>query len=822
MKRKTKLPELLSPAGSFECLIAAIEAGADAVYIGGKKFGARAFAKNFDIEEIKRAVRYAHLHGVRIYVTLNTLLFDREIPEALEYARELYRVGVDALIIADIGLITLIKRHLPDFELHGSTQMSIHNSLGADEAFALGLERVVLARELSGKNIADVTAKCKSEIEVFLHGALCVCHSGQCLFSSLVGGRSGNRGECAQPCRLPYGKDNQFPLSLTDLCLANHIRELCESGVASLKIEGRMKSPDYVFRVTSIYRRLLDEYREATEREMSELRAVFSRGGFTDKYFTARSHEAMTGTRGENDKSDTRALEGRTYEIKKTKVLAKARFILGKPSELTLWNEKKSVTVYGDMPTMAQTQPLTEDSLKERLSKMGQTMLSLLPENIELELDGGINLSPKSINALRREAAEGFEYAGRATKDLTYKKADLENKSRDKYQRARLEDESFINYQEDDLEDKGFINYQEVHLKDADLNKHQEAHPACTNRQESAPKDDAELERTNVSHKSGEDAACQEDIITAPSPKTTALFLDPVSYLEAEKSCCLSEIDIAFLPLMSTSDFGKAKGVYLPPVIMENEIPLIREKLQNLKNTRIMYALVGNLGHFAIAKEFELIPFGDFRLNITNTYTRDTYRNIGAKNAILSAELTVPQARDIGGFTIQMGRIPLMITERCFIRDNFGCGSCGNAALEDRMGECFPLLREFDHRNLIFNSRPTYMGDKRAELRAAHLTKAHFIFSTESASEISQLLYLFERGEALPFPHRRLGKREAIRSLPSEQLGRPKASKKSPPAEAKRADRKDAVKQRSVLKSEASPHRKSPQNHKRKAPRTKR
>lgn len=717
MKRKNKLPELLSPAGSFECLIAAIEAGADAVYIGGKKFGARAFAKNFDIEEIERAVRYAHLHGTRIYVTLNTLVFDREIPEALEYARELYRVGVDALIVADVGLITLIKRHLPDLELHGSTQMSIHNSLGADEAFALGLERVVLARELSGKNIADVTAKCKSEIEVFLHGALCVCHSGQCLFSSLVGGRSGNRGECAQPCRLPYGKDSQYPLSLTDLCLANHIRELCDSGVASLKIEGRMKSPDYVYRVTAIYRRLLDEYREATEREMNELRAVFSRGGFTDKYFTARSHEAMTGTRGDSDKSDTRALESRTYDMKKTKVSAKAKFIMGAPSELTLTNEKRSVTVTGDTPQKAETQALTEGPLKERLSRMGQTMLSLSPEDIDLELDGGIYLSPKSINALRRDAAEKFECAGREANDLAYNEAAFEDAISPECQEADLA-------------------YSKAGINNSDP-KNTTAEPEL-----------AGCEHSKASH-------------TALAPKTTALFLNPESYLGAEKSGALSGIDIAFLPLMSTSDFGEARGVYLPPVIMENEIPLVREKLKKLKNTHVMYALVGNLGHFALAREFSLIPFGDFRLNIANAHTRTAYQVLGAQDAILSVELTVPQARDIGGFTLQMGRIPLMITERCFIRDNFGCNACGNAALEDRMGERFPILREFDHRNLILNSRPTYMGDKKAELRAARLTKAHFIFTTESTAEISKLLDLFDRGEPLPYPQRRLGKREA-------------------------------------------------------------
>ena len=280
MKRKNDLPELLAPAGSFEALRAAVSAGADAVYIGGKSFGARAFAKNFDIDEIKRATELCHLHGVKIYVTVNTLVFDRELSELSDFAEELYRIGVDAIISADLGAIAEIRRRVPNMEIHASTQMSLHNAEGADAAAALGCERVVLARELSEKDIREVTEKCKTETEVFLHGALCVCHSGQCLFSSLVGGRSGNRGECAQPCRLPFGKG--YPLSLKDLSLSAHIKSLIDSGVASLKIEGRMKSPDYVYKVTSIYRRLLDENRNASKTEETELKRIFSRGGFTD------------------------------------------------------------------------------------------------------------------------------------------------------------------------------------------------------------------------------------------------------------------------------------------------------------------------------------------------------------------------------------------------------------------------------------------------------------------------------------------------------------------------------------------------------------
>ena len=305
MKRKSNLPELLAPAGDMDCLVAAVRGGADAVYLGARNFGARAFAKNFEIDELARGVIYCHTHGVRVYVTMNTLLTDPEITEALALAKTLYEIGVDALIVADLGLVRRLRLELPEMELHASTQMSIHNTAGADEAYRLGCARVVLAREVSGKNIAKITSECIPETEVFLHGALCVCHSGQCLFSSLVGGRSGNRGECAQPCRLPYS--GGYPLSLTDLSLADHIPSLVKSGVASLKIEGRMKSPDYVYTVTSIYRSLVDECRTPTENEKRRLLRAFSRGGFTDGYYTEKiESKSMLGVRSEGDKAASR------------------------------------------------------------------------------------------------------------------------------------------------------------------------------------------------------------------------------------------------------------------------------------------------------------------------------------------------------------------------------------------------------------------------------------------------------------------------------------------------------------------------------------
>jgi len=302
------LPELLAPCGSPEALKAAVYGGADAVYLGGSLFNARMNAKNFSNEALAEAVRFCHARGVKVYVTFNTLILDREMKQALEYAFFLYNIGVDALITADLGLSSLIHRHLPDFELHASTQ-ACGSTVKAAEVFAdLGFSRMVCPREYSLSDLKNLTKNSPIEIEMFVHGAICVCFSGQCLFSSMVGKRSGNRGECAQPCRMAYN-GSSFPLSLKDMCLASHITEIIDSGVASLKIEGRMKSPDYVYSVVSTYRRLLDEKRNASPKEIERMESVFSRSGFTDGYFTDKITPAMVGIRRDSDKNKTKQIQ---------------------------------------------------------------------------------------------------------------------------------------------------------------------------------------------------------------------------------------------------------------------------------------------------------------------------------------------------------------------------------------------------------------------------------------------------------------------------------------------------------------------------------
>jgi len=296
-----KIPELLAPAGGMEQLKAAVENGADAVYMGGKLFNARINAVNFDDAEIKEAIEYAHLRGVKLYVTMNTLIKDSELSDALEYAVSLYEEGADALIIQDLGFAELVRQHIPDWDLHLSTQGTIYNAEGLRKAKKLGFSRVVLARELSLKEITEITDEKLLDIEVFAHGALCICYSGQCQMSREIGGRSGNRGECAQPCRLPYSvyrdsngqmkevSEPAFALSPKDLCTIEQLGQLSVAGVASLKIEGRMKTPEYVAVVTAVYRKYLDLYAKYGQykvepSDLRDLGQIFNRGGFTEGY----------------------------------------------------------------------------------------------------------------------------------------------------------------------------------------------------------------------------------------------------------------------------------------------------------------------------------------------------------------------------------------------------------------------------------------------------------------------------------------------------------------------------------------------------------
>ena len=400
--------ELLAPAGSMEALYAAVQNGANAVYLGCGNFNARQSAKNFTPQTLAEAVKYCHVRGVAVHLTLNTLVSDRETEDCCELIRQAAACGVDAFIVQDLGVVQLCRRIAPHVAVHGSTQMTVHSLPGVMMCAAFGMTRVVLSRELDREAIRYICKNSPIEIEVFGHGALCMSYSGQCYMSSIIGTRSGNRGRCAQPCRQCYGysrREDRYPLSLKDNCLVMHVKELEEMGVASLKLEGRMKRPEYVAAVTGVYRRALDG-REVTEDMYNTLLQAFNRQGFTDGYYTGKTGKEMFGYRDEKpmDAAFLRKMR-QTYEAVENQLVEVKFHAIVHPegSSLTVVDpEGRSCTVKGPVPEPARTQLLTEKDMAERLSKTGGTPYRV--GVVTADIVPGLNLSAAAVNAMRREA----------------------------------------------------------------------------------------------------------------------------------------------------------------------------------------------------------------------------------------------------------------------------------------------------------------------------------------------------------------------------------------------------------------------------------
>ena len=413
--------ELLAPAGSMEALRAAVCNGADAVYLGADTFNARINARNFSAADLQEAVVYCHVRGVKVHLTLNTLVLDREMPRAAELIRLAASCGVDAFIVQDLGVVSLCRQLAPDVPIHASTQMSIHSLEGVMEAAALGCSRVVLARELPAEEIAHICKKSPVEIEVFVHGALCMCYSGQCYLSSVIGRRSGNRGQCAQPCRLPYGygrfESTRYPLSLKDNCLAGELDELRRMGVASIKIEGRMKRPEYVAIVTRAYRTVLNGGKLMPS-DLQELETAFSRQGFTDGYFRGQTGSDMFGRRQEGeDTAGLFASARATYEQGEPQRIGVRFYAMirrGEPAQLAVEDPDGNLCrTRGPVPEQAVYRSLTPQDLEQQLKKTGGT--PYLCTAVRSSLDPDLMLPASAINAMRRDViAELTAKRGRA------------------------------------------------------------------------------------------------------------------------------------------------------------------------------------------------------------------------------------------------------------------------------------------------------------------------------------------------------------------------------------------------------------------------
>ncbi len=664
--------ELLSPAGSPEAVVAAVQNGADAIYMGFGDYNARRGAKNFTDEEFETAVRYCRVRGCKVYLTLNTLVSDRELPEVLALARRAAEAGVDAFIVQDLGLVRVLRRLLPDMPLHASTQMSIHNLAGVQAAAELGITRAVLARELSLDEIRHIAEKSPIELEVFVHGALCFCHSGQCYMSALIGRRSGNRGACAQPCRLQYslgGRMDDYPLSLKDNCLAEHLEELEAAGVTCVKIEGRMKRPEYTAVATGIYSRAIKEKLKPTEQEMRELEMAFSRQGFTDGYLTGNIGPEMFGIRGEPDREANKLFTAvrKEYAASELRRVPIKFFAMIKANEISRFAvEDKSgnkAVREGPVPAKAESQGITKKSVHDQLYKTGGT--TYVCSDIESIVEDGLFLPSSLINEMRRNLLE----------DLT------------------------------------------------------------------------ELRKAPPKFKIGSMPRTPSDVKTLGRPK----MIFQVTRAEQLSSALAGlKPDYLYLPLEllveepeRTAAFvenGVILVAVLPRIITGRNGPEVAGMLKKAREMGVSEALVGNMGHIQAAKLTGFELRGDFGLNICNSDAMQVLNAAGFLSATASFELRLAQIRDllkpINTEMLVYGRLPLMVSDQCIIKNSSGSCTCSNPAmLTDRTGQTFYVMREFGCRNVIYNAHKLFMADKLDECAEAGVWGIRLLFTGESAEE---------------------------------------------------------------------------------------
>lgn len=675
-----RLPELLSPAGSPEALAAAIEGGADAVYFGAVRFSARMRARNFTENELADAIALCRAHGVRSYITVNTRLRDQELPALFDTVSLLNEAGADALIIADLGAAAQIREIFPDLPLHASTQLSGVSSADAAQLFDRGFTRMVCPRELSIEQIAALCKTSPLEIEMFIHGAHCVSFSGQCMLSYAMGGRSGNRGECAQPCRLPYmisGKtaenSSAYPLSLKDMCLAGHIREILLSGVRSLKIEGRQKSPDYVWGVTKTYRTLLDERRDATAEEIQNLAALFSRDGFSDGYLR-KKYGGMLGIRRAEDTENSKTAAPFPGLTKRIPVTARLTVRCQTPITLSLTAGERTVTVTGAVPTAARTVPLSPESAGKNIAKFGGTPYVLAA--FTPEIDDGLFCTPAQLNALRRDAIAALT-----------------------------------------------------------------APPV-----------------RRVCPLPGETPA---PMPTAAAPRFTAEFLTP-GQIPDEAAAYFDEI---YLPLHCRT---KAFGVSLPEYAPDKRLGQLRAALSLSEPSSV---LAHSPAQIALCREMGIPVTASLRLNVFNSLCAREVCALGASYITPSPELPLGAIRAMRAekSVIVYGRLPLMLTLRCAISDGgaacrlHGPGGFDEARtvekshlclseMKDRTGTAFPLVGMYDCTNVLYNSVPIWMADKQATLASLGAACWHFLFTTETKEEVSDVIRAYSEGRAPASP----------------------------------------------------------------------
>ncbi len=666
--------EILAPAGSFDALTAAVRCGANAVYLGIKALNARRNAANFSDEELKKAAEYCHERNVKVYLTLNTLVGDNEKETAYKAIECACNASVDALILQDIGLASMVRQVAPDMPVHASTQMSVQSIEGIRTLEKLGFSRAVLPRELSEKEIKVISSQTDMELECFVHGALCMCVSGQCLMSAMLGGRSGNRGLCAQPCRLPFGVNGKggSNLSLKDLSLVEELSRLEKAGVCSFKIEGRMKRPEYVAAAVTACKNSINN---APDEEINRsLHAVFSRSGFTKGYFEGELGKDMFGTRRKEDVENAApVLSGlqRLYDNENPLVPVDFSLVFksDEPVKLTASALGKSVTVMGEKtPEKALNKPLSRENLSERLAKCGGTQF--YANNINIDFEDGLIVSAGALNALRRDALSA----------LSSTISERKNISLGEY------NQSFSLHE----------------AKDFSLH-------ARFFREEQIPDDLNGISRVII-----------------------PIEANP----EAVKSLISQGIEVA---------------AEIPAAVFGNSEKYIG-RLIELKKSGLSLAWTCTLDGVGIAEKAGLDFCTGFGMNIYNSISLDEAKLLGARDCLISCEAQISDISRLGGDiprgAVIYGRIPLMMTRNCPVRNKLTCNECQSESfLVDRMGIEFPVICK-NGASFILNSRPLWVADKKNELK--NLDYGLIYFTNENKIDCKKIISEVKKGSNPP------------------------------------------------------------------------
>ena len=711
----------------MKTLKAVIHAGADAVYLGGSMFGARAYANNFNEEELLEAIRFGHIHGRKIILAVNTLLKEYELGQLYDYLHPYYEAGLDAVIVQDMGVMEFIKTHFPNLPIHTSTQMTITNVEGARLLKEQGVERVVTAREMSLEEIQRIHDEVGVELESFIHGALCYCYSGQCLFSSIIGGRSGNRGRCAQPCRLSYevlqgeksltGHHATPILSLKDMCTLPFLYELADHGVYSFKIEGRMKTPEYAAGVVSIYRKYMDSYLDGSRIpvEKKDIRALLelgNRGGFTNGYYYHHNDSDMlSGESASHNKSEGVLQDNirREYVDTELKEKIKGKLILNKecPAKIEVQYGKIKVSYQGDMVLVAQNRPLTEEVVTEKITKTGNTPFVF--EKLEVTMDDDIFMPVNQLNQLRRGALEALEEALLKPYERT-------------------------------------------------LPELVETSSAETDRQTTGNAiKEKQISGQSLSQTSGQQSAgssTEVRVLIENAEQLPAVlkadFVDTV-YLD----CMLYTRENLIRKLSADIDRVQASGkkaFYVFPFIFRQQTSLFYEKIMpELKKLPLDGIMVRSLDEIAFIKEWgneNWQMVSDSNLYTYSNEAAEYFYHLGMMQDTIPVELNrkeILRRENSRSEMIIYGRLPLMITAQCIHKNTLGCMHQPDVlTLKDRYSVHFPV-KNFcpECYNVIYNSLPVCLFKEDVTVKKIAPAAVRLSFTTETEEETEQILTIY-------------------------------------------------------------------------------